>query len=193
MQFLVEIVEFHLNLIVFHLLYVWLLTDLFTSHHTEIKWAQWGFVHYRLPDLKFIQLWEWKWHNDVCLHAHQICHMSCFVAQVFSRELKSEPAFQPSLHIQIPPICCVVSYYAIPLWLLQARVPLRVLRGYSNNGTMTEATAHPVAAEYPNNSLKGTATCRSHIGSALYETHVASWEKSWCVTQDNQWCHVHPK
>ena len=41
-----------------------------------------------------------------------------------------------------------------------------------------QATAHPVAAESPHRTLNGTPTCSSHIGTALYETHVAGQEES---------------
>ena len=44
-----------------------------------------------------------------------------------------------------------VSYYAVPLWLLQVAVPLRVLRGYSD-ATACAVASQPiviVASEYP--------------------------------------------
>ena len=53
----------------------------------------------------------------------------------------------------------------------------------SNNrivdATMTEATAHAVAAEYPHSTLNGTLNCSSHSGTALYETHLAGQEDIW--------------
>ena len=62
----------------------------------------------------------------------------------------------------------LVSYYAVPLWLLWGSVLLRVLWGYSD-ATVTEgweATAHAIAAEYPHSTLSGTVTCISHNGTA---------------------------
>ena len=59
-------------------------------------------------------------------------------------------------------------------------VPLRVQRGYYD-ATVTKATTHPVAAEYPHSSINGTPTCSSHIGTALYDNHVAGQEESGCV------------
>ena len=54
--------------------------------------------------------------------------------------------------------------------LLQVRVPLRVIGGYIDT-TVTGVTAHAVAAEYPlYSTLKGTSTCSSHSGTALYDT-----------------------
>ena len=38
--------------------------------------------------------------------------------------------------------------------------------------TVTEATAHPVAAEYPHSTLNDTPTCSSLSGTVLDETHV---------------------
>ena len=42
---------------------------------------------------------------------------------------------------------------------------------------------HPVAAEYPHSTLNGTLNCSGHIGTELYETHVAGQEESGCVLQ----------
>ena len=49
--------------------------------------------------------------------------------------------------------------------------------------TMTEASAHAIAAEYLQNILKGTPTIRSHShsGTALYETYITGQEESGCV------------
>ena len=63
-------------------------------------------------------------------------------------------------------------HYAVPLGLLQVRVPLRIPWRYSD--AVTEATAHPVAAIYTHSTFNGTATCSSHIGTALCKTPVAS-------------------
>ena len=60
------------------------------------------------------------------------------------------------------------------------RVPLRVQWGYSD-ATVTLAAVHPVAAEYPHSTLNGILTCSSHIGTALYKTHVAGQKESGCV------------
>ena len=57
------------------------------------------------------------------------------------------------------------------------RVPLRVLLGYLD-ATVIEATVHPVAVEYPHNTPNGTPTCSSHVGTALYDTHVAGQKES---------------
>ena len=46
---------------------------------------------------------------------------------------------------------------------------------------MAVPTAHPVAAEYPHRTFNGTPTCSNHIGTVLYETHVASQKESVCV------------
>ena len=43
---------------------------------------------------------------------------------------------------------------------------------------------HPVAAECPHSTLKGTPTCSSHIGTALYETQVVGQGESGCVKPD---------
>ena len=43
---------------------------------------------------------------------------------------------------------------------------------------MTEGTVHPVAVEYHHSTLSSTPTCSSHIGTALYETHIAGREGS---------------
>ena len=45
---------------------------------------------------------------------------------------------------------------------------------------VTGATAYPLVAEYPHSTFNGTPTCSSHIGTALYETHVAGKEESRC-------------
>ena len=50
-------------------------------------------------------------------------------------------------------------------------VPLRVLWGYSTATGYTAASI-TVASEYPHSTLKGTLTCSSHSGTALYETHI---------------------
>ena len=50
-----------------------------------------------------------------------------------------------------------------------------------SDATVTGATAHPVAAESPHRTLKGTVSCSNHSGTALYETHVAGQEESGCV------------
>ena len=62
---------------------------------------------------------------------------------------------------------------AVLLWLLQIGVPLRVLWGYSD-ATVTEATMHTVAAEYPHSTLNGTPTWSSHSGIALWDPHSRS-------------------
>ena len=54
---------------------------------------------------------------------------------------------------------------------------LEYLGGYTD-ATVTEATVHPVAAEYPHSTLNGTQTCSSHISTALYETYLAGQEES---------------
>ena len=41
-----------------------------------------------------------------------------------------------------------------------------------SDATVTEATVHTVAAEYPHSTLNGTLTCSSHISTALYEPHI---------------------
>ena len=53
-------------------------------------------------------------------------------------------------------------------------------KAYSD-ATVTGATAHPVAAEYTYSTRNSTSTCSNHIGTALYETHVAGQEESGCV------------
>ena len=53
-----------------------------------------------------------------------------------------------------------VSYYAVPLWLLQVGVPLKVLWGYSD-ATAYAVASQPfvtVASENPHSTLNGTAT-----------------------------------
>ena len=53
-----------------------------------------------------------------------------------------------------------VSYYPVPLWLLQVAVPLRVLQGYSA-ATACAVDSQPfvsMASEYPHSTLNGTAT-----------------------------------
>ena len=62
--------------------------------------------------------------------------------------------------------------------MLQDRVPLRVLREYSD-ATVTGTTPHPVAAEYPHSTLNSTPTFSSYISIVLYETHVAGKEEIW--------------
>ena len=72
------------------------------------------------------------------------------------------------LHIHIPPdqlcrshimqYCCGYCRMAYPQAATAWMVP-----------TIT------VAAEYPHSTLKGTPTCSSHRGTALYETYVAGW------------------
>ena len=60
-----------------------------------------------------------------------------------------------------------VSYYSVPLWLLQVRVPLMVLWGYFA-ATACVVASQPfvtIASEYPHSTLKGTATCSSHSGT----------------------------
>ena len=62
--------------------------------------------------------------------------------------------------------------------------------------TVTEATVHPVAAEYPHSTLKGTPSCSSQSGTALYETHEAGQEESGCASKQQaytlksivRWC-----
>ena len=60
-----------------------------------------------------------------------------------------------------------VSYYAVPLWLLQVAVPLRVLWGYSAATACTVASqpSITVASEYPHSTLNGTATWSSQSGT----------------------------
>ena len=43
---------------------------------------------------------------------------------------------------------------------------------------MTEATAHPVAVQYPQSTFNGTPTCSSLSGTVLDETHIAGREES---------------
>ena len=75
-----------------------------------------------------------------------------------------------------------MSYYAVPLWLLQVRVLLRILHVWGHSdATVTEATAHPVPAQYPHGICNGTPTCSSHIGTVLYETHIAIQRESGSV------------
>ena len=64
--------------------------------------------------------------------------------------------------------------------ILQVRVPSRVLSEYADT-TVTGATAHAVAAEYPHSNLKGTPTCSNHSGTVLHETYVANLEEFGCV------------
>ena len=73
-----------------------------------------------------------------------------------------------NMHIQIPQ----TSY-----------VGLRVLCGYSDT-TVTGATAHQIAAEYPHS----TPTCSSHNGTALYETLIVGQEESGCVISIHPLC-----
>ena len=47
--------------------------------------------------------------------------------------------------------------------------------------TVTEATGHAVAAEYPHSTHNGTPICKNHSGTVLYETHIARHEESECV------------
>ena len=75
-------------------------------------------------------------------------------------------------------LAMLISYYTVPLWLLQVGVPLTVLWRYSD-ATVIGANVHQVAAEYPHSTLNGIPTCSSHSGTALYETHLASQEE--CV------------
>ena len=63
------------------------------------------------------------------------------------------------------------------MWLLQVGVPWRVLCGYSD-ATVTGATLHAVAREYPCSTLQGTQTCSSHSGIVSQETYVADQEES---------------
>ena len=56
------------------------------------------------------------------------------------------------------------------LWLLQ-------VRSYSV-ATVTGATTHADAAEYPHSTLNGTPTYSSHSGTAFHETYVTDQEKS---------------
>ena len=44
-----------------------------------------------------------------------------------------------------------------------------------------EATAHPVAAQYPHCAINSTPTSSSHIGTTLYKTHVVGQEESGCL------------
>ena len=57
---------------------------------------------------------------------------------------------------------------------------VRVLWGYCNT-TVTEATVHAIAAEYPLSTVNGTLTCSSLSGTELYETCIAGQEESGCV------------
>ena len=65
-----------------------------------------------------------------------------------------------------------VSYNAVLIWLLQVRVPLRVLWGYF---TATGWAVAPVtvASEYLLSTRRGTLTCSSHSCTSLCETQVA--------------------
>ena len=44
--------------------------------------------------------------------------------------------------------------------------------------TMTEATLHPIAVEYPIVPFMVGLTCSGHIGTVLYETRVDGQEES---------------
>ena len=61
-----------------------------------------------------------------------------------------------------------VSYYAVPLWLLQVGVPLRVRWRYSSATACTVASQPfvTVASEYPHSTLKGTLK-----GTTTYSRH----------------------
>ena len=55
-----------------------------------------------------------------------------------------------------------VSYYTVPLSLLQVVVPLRVLWGYTDATACVKASFVTVASEYPHSTFNGTATYSSH-------------------------------
>ena len=57
-----------------------------------------------------------------------------------------------------------IRYDVVPLWLLQVGVPLKVHWGYT-------LQHRPKLVSH--STLRGTPTCRSHSGTALYETYVA--------------------
>ena len=71
-----------------------------------------------------------------------------------------------SIHIQIPPTATQVSYNTVPLWFLQARVPLRVLCSYS---TM-QSSSYNSSPRIPQRTLKGTPTCSYHSGTVILIT-----------------------
>ena len=85
----------------------------------------------------------------------------------------------PFLHIYTSRFfrpAALVSYNAVPLWLLQVEVPfrvlLRVLRFYCDRNI-----THAIAAEYPYSDGS------SHNGTASYEDHIASQEETECVNE----------
>ena len=110
---------------------------------------------------------------------HSLWNISC----VEWLHLKFTPlctTFWFNLHIQIPPTGYIGLIWRSIAVATAGVVPLRVLWGYSDT-SVTEA-AYPVAAdpEYPHSTLNSTAIFSSHIGTALYETHVAGQEESGC-------------
>ena len=81
------------------------------------------------------------------------------------------------LHVQILP----ADYIGLILCSTAvATASWRVLSGYSD-ATVTKATVHAVAAEYPHSILNGTLTGSSNSCTVLYETHISSQEESGCV------------
>ena len=70
-----------------------------------------------------------------------------------------------------------VSYYAVPLWLLQVTAPLRVLWGYSAATACAVAlqSSVRVAWENPHNTLTSTATCKGHMSSQEGESECERW------------------
>ena len=57
---------------------------------------------------------------------------------------------------------------------------LRVLWRYSD-ATVTGATMHAVAVEYPHSTLKCTPPCSSQSGTVKYETYISDQAESVCV------------
>ena len=52
----------------------------------------------------------------------------------------------------------------------------------NSDATVIEATANLVATEYPHSTRSSKPTCSHHISAALYETHVAGYGESVCVS-----------